>query len=635
MLFIVLSVVVFCLETVDYFSKAPASFQAQALVTIETICVVWFTFEFIIRLITCPDKVKFAQNLMNWVDLCAVAPFFISLTVSENVKTIIVLRITRLIRVFRILKLSRHSYGLQVLGHTLKASFRELCLLAFFLLIGVIIFSSLVYYAEKDSNSIMFPSIPASFWWSIVTMTTIGYGDVVPITFPGKCVGVLCALCGVLVIALPVPVIVSNFSLYYSHYQAKLRSDDKETDLKNSAVRKFASVHSWLSSGLLNPLSVPQSSFCTASTPIPITPTVHSYSSMHQYDNYSFHNSAPSSPSSNNLLQEKRDMKTRSIKNTIALNKFPEKCEQNGNVAFSNVRKSSRVYPEISKRENPPSLTADRKDSIPKFKYNQLIIQVDPPSVYSSNNDDSLTGEIKYEPSPTKYEPSPTKNEDTSVIFKFQPGTDKITKNSSVSQNHFLSPHSNSSHRGSASSGYNSATPNSALSESGISGSLASIQTKSPYGRMGRRNGVIMASVFGVKWKKKTFDSNKNKTYIFHQPDSHSIKQTKPLKDASSEHPSTIRLSPVENSALHVRRQRQRSESVPENLLMKVYAGKKNSLDPSTCFEAKNTNHKSPCPDHWSPGAVSLPTCETSLMYTPAPVSPKMSPKATDEVMCL
>jgi hypothetical protein len=81
-----------------------------------------------------------------------------------------ILRIIRLVRVFRIFKLSRHSKGLQILGQTLKASVRELALLIFFIMIGVVLFASAVYYAEHGGENSLFVSIPDAFWWAIVTM---------------------------------------------------------------------------------------------------------------------------------------------------------------------------------------------------------------------------------------------------------------------------------------------------------------------------------------------------------------------------------------------------------------------------------------------------------------------------------
>ncbi|RWS30875.1 uncharacterized protein B4U80_08491 [Leptotrombidium deliense] len=248
---ILLSIVIFCMETLPFFKhykvyvfhnktkivedEAPSI--TEPFFIIETICIIWFTFEFLVRMIFCPSKLNFAKDIMNTIDLVSILPYFITLATlsveddkdreeykiklfSSNEKqnqamSLAILRVIRLVRVFRIFKLSRHSKGLQILGMTLRASMRELGLLMFFLFIGVILFSSAVYYAEAGNERSHFKSIPDAFWWAVVTMTTVGYGDMRPVGAWGKLVGSFCAIAGVLTLALPVPVIVSNFNYFY------------------------------------------------------------------------------------------------------------------------------------------------------------------------------------------------------------------------------------------------------------------------------------------------------------------------------------------------------------------------------------------------------------------------------------
>jgi len=147
---------------------------------------------------------------------------------------------------FRFVKL---SYGLQIMIHTLKASSHELVLLLLILLIPVVMFSSIVYYIEImiDEKS-EFRSVPQSFWWCLITMTTVGYGDLTPQTWPGKIIGGACAVCGVLIVALPISVIGSNFNLYYAHAQARLKLPMKQHRLVLGGVPGLLTKHQELSS---------------------------------------------------------------------------------------------------------------------------------------------------------------------------------------------------------------------------------------------------------------------------------------------------------------------------------------------------------------------------------------------------
>uniref|UniRef100_A0A3Q1KIJ2 Potassium voltage-gated channel subfamily A member 10 n=1 Tax=Anabas testudineus TaxID=64144 RepID=A0A3Q1KIJ2_ANATE len=283
---IVISIFIFCLETLPEFrddreilpgltqingtqdssAPHPATKDVMAYLTdpffiVETICIIWFCFEVGVRFVVCPSKSDFFNNIMNIIDIVSIIPYFVTLgtelatTPDDDMNSgqnmsLAILRIIRLVRVFRIFKLSRHSKGLQILGQTLKASMRELGLLIFFLFIGVILFSSAIYFAEVDEPQTQFVSIPDGFWWAVVTMTTVGYGDMCPITMGGKMVGTLCAIAGVLTIALPVPVIVSNFNYFY-HRETE-QEEKQMIDAATEAAQKMAAANKYGSTSSLS-----------------------------------------------------------------------------------------------------------------------------------------------------------------------------------------------------------------------------------------------------------------------------------------------------------------------------------------------------------------------------------------------
>uniref|UniRef100_A0A914C2L1 BTB domain-containing protein n=1 Tax=Acrobeloides nanus TaxID=290746 RepID=A0A914C2L1_9BILA len=235
--FIVVSILSFCLKThpsfriavismsnvtvhnKDYIGVQRTSTEPHKIFSqIEFICNIWFTCEIIVRFIFCPSKIKFFKYPLNIIDLVATLSFYtdavlVRLLDEDAPKDVV--EFLSMIRILRLFKLTQHHRGLQILIHTFRASAKELILLVFFLVLGIVIFAALVFYAEKMEHNPenQFKSIPVGLWWAIITMTTVGYGDMTPHTYMGRLVGSLCAIMGVLTIALPVPVIVSNFAM--------------------------------------------------------------------------------------------------------------------------------------------------------------------------------------------------------------------------------------------------------------------------------------------------------------------------------------------------------------------------------------------------------------------------------------
>ena len=197
--------------------------------TTELICIIWFTTEYLLRFLASRNKCKFLKNTMNVIDKLAIAPFYITAIVKlmnpdgGGGGPFAIVRVIRLIRIFRVFKLGKHSSGLVVLTRTVRlpplplalssawlilqcccaqisGSMNELMLLLFFLAMGMLVFATAVYYCEHGrvgegiDNYPVFESIPHGFWWAIVTMTTLGYGDLYPVTPAGMIVGsVWCA----------------------------------------------------------------------------------------------------------------------------------------------------------------------------------------------------------------------------------------------------------------------------------------------------------------------------------------------------------------------------------------------------------------------------------------------------------
>jgi len=229
MLIIMVSTLAFILETELLIGGAFFDIREDAATVfeqIEFVCVILFTIDYAVRILTCPKLCRFFWNYMNLIDLAAVLPFWMILLVnaanpnSNASGSFGFVRVIRLIRVFRVFKFGRYSIGLQMFAGALKGSVQPMGILVFVMSINMIILSSIVHIVElaipdedQDEKHLRcFGTIARTFWWSMVTMTTVGYGDCTPLSQLGKVFAVVAMLSGVLILALPITVIGSNFA---------------------------------------------------------------------------------------------------------------------------------------------------------------------------------------------------------------------------------------------------------------------------------------------------------------------------------------------------------------------------------------------------------------------------------------
>ncbi|ESO95776.1 hypothetical protein LOTGIDRAFT_57197, partial [Lottia gigantea] len=186
----------------------------------EYAVMVFFSIELLARFLVCPSKCDYMKNATNICDIIALLALYVNVIVDiilpsqrYSISLADFIDCLQTFRVFRFFRIVKDVIGFRVLVYTIKMSTKELCLLVMYLLLCVIVFSGVVYYCERDNMK----SIPDAMWWVVITMTTVGYGDMYPNTFLGRVVGSLAAICGVLLIAVTIPVFVNNFILFYSY----------------------------------------------------------------------------------------------------------------------------------------------------------------------------------------------------------------------------------------------------------------------------------------------------------------------------------------------------------------------------------------------------------------------------------
>ena len=202
---IVLSIVVVMLETVERFKPYQRTFDI-----IEIFCVAVFTIEYFCFWVLSSNKARYPFSFMQIVDLLAILPFYLSMGIDLRG-----IRAIRLLRIFRVLKIGRYNRSVQLIGLAIKRVAPELIVILFGMFIVLLIVSSAMYYTEHAAQPEKFSSIPATLWWAVVTLTTVGYGDVYPITGLGKLLAGILMLLGIGLVAVPTAIMTAAVNDVY------------------------------------------------------------------------------------------------------------------------------------------------------------------------------------------------------------------------------------------------------------------------------------------------------------------------------------------------------------------------------------------------------------------------------------
>lgn len=211
---IVTNVCAVMMETVEWIEQPLHPF----FIGFELFSVAVFTAEYVLRLWSCTadpryagaarGRLRFALTPMALIDLLAIAPFYLEF-VAFDLRFV---RVLRLFRLFRIFKLARYADSMRTLGTVLRSRREELLVTLFVVIVLLVFASSAMYYVEHEAQPEQFSSIPASMWWGAATLTTVGYGDIYPVTAAGRLLGAAIAILGVGLFALPTGILASAFS---------------------------------------------------------------------------------------------------------------------------------------------------------------------------------------------------------------------------------------------------------------------------------------------------------------------------------------------------------------------------------------------------------------------------------------
>jgi len=212
---IVLNICAVIIGTVESISAK----YAAAFRIFEVFSIAVFTVEYILRVITCTSenrfkgavkgRVKFVLTPLAVVDIFAILPFYLPMLFPFDLR---IVRALRLYRIFVLFKMARYSSSLRIFGRVMRNKKEELLIAVSIITILIIISASLMYFVEHEVQPEVFSSIPATMYWAVETLTTVGYGDVVPVSILGKFLGSIISILGIGLFAMPAGILAAGFS---------------------------------------------------------------------------------------------------------------------------------------------------------------------------------------------------------------------------------------------------------------------------------------------------------------------------------------------------------------------------------------------------------------------------------------
>lgn len=224
MLLVCLNIAAVMLETM----KSVELHYALWLRQFDFVASIIFTVEYALRLWSCTAEPRYAHPIQGraryaltplaLIDLLAILPFFLPLLIPVDLR---VIRAFRLFRLLRVLKLGRYSESMRVLGNVVRSKKEELFVCIFTGMILLIVASSLMYFVESEAQPDAFSSIPGAMWWGVATLTTVGYGDIYPVTPWGRLIGASVSILGIGMFALPAGILASGFAEEISRNKSK------------------------------------------------------------------------------------------------------------------------------------------------------------------------------------------------------------------------------------------------------------------------------------------------------------------------------------------------------------------------------------------------------------------------------